>query len=198
MVNIKNAIEIAKPLIKNYEGLASTTPAPKLTLAAKNGNPNQKIYAYWDNYAKLYTIGWGSIYLNGKRVKQNDVITRSQAETLFEKEIIEREKLIRNKVNLNKLNENQYAVLISIAYNAGPGGLSATKILPAINAGKPAAEVAAIIKDSLTTSKGVKVPGLVRRRKEESNFFLQIPALLNNKLPITILILSLSALYFFF
>ena len=198
MVNIQKAIEVAKPLIKNYEGLASSTPPPTLTYVRKDGSPNDKIYAYWDKFAKIYTIGWGSIYLNGRKVRENDVITRAQAETLFEQEVIEKEKSIRGKVDLNKVNENQYAVLISMAYNAGPAGLAKTKILPAINSGKPAVEVAAIIKDSITTSRGVQVPGLVRRRKEESEFFMQIPTFVKKyKFPIGIVLIAAVGISFY-
>lgn len=202
MVNIQKAIEVAKPLIKNYEGLASSTPPPTLTYVRKDGSPNDKIYAYWDTFAKIYTIGWGSIYLNGRPVKATDVITRAQAETIFEQEVIEKEKSIRGKVDLNKVNENQYAVLISIAYNAGAAGLARTRILPAINTGKPVAEVAAIIADSLTTSRGAVVPGLVRRRREESDFFMQIPIqefVSNNKntLLIGIVLVGIGAYLFY-
>lgn len=198
MVNIQKAIEIAKPLIKNYEGLASSTPPPNLVYVSKTGNPNDRIFAYWDKFAKIYTIGWGSIYLNGKPVKATDVITRAQAETIFEQEVIGKEKSIRDKVDLNKVNENQYAVLISIAYNAGPAGLAKTRILPAINTGKPAAEVAAIIKDSLTTSKGAVVPGLVRRRREESEFFMQIPTFIKKyKFPIAIVLVAAVGISFY-
>jgi hypothetical protein len=79
---------------------------------------------------------------------------------------------LKGKVDLNKINDNQYAVLISLAYNAGQGNLNKTRILPAINSGKSPQEVSAIIRDSLTTSRGVTVPGLIRRRREEADFYL--------------------------
>jgi len=187
MVNINKAIEISKPLIKNYEGLASSTPPPKLTLLSKEGNPNDRVYAYWDKFAKIYTIGWGSTRINGRPVKENDVITRKEAERLFEQEVIEQEGYLRKNVDLNKVNENQYATLISLTYNAGIGNLKASRILPAINSGKSPQEVSAIIKDSITTSRGQVVGGLVRRRKEESEFFLTIPPIIReNKGVITI------------
>jgi len=177
MVNINNAIQIAKPLIKNYEGLASGTPpcgtdTKCLGYMAKTGNPNEKVYAYWDRFAKIWTIGWGSTYLNGRKVQESDVITRGQAEVIFEQEVIEKEKGLKGKVDLNKINDNQYAVLISLAYNAGQGNLNKTRILPAINSGKSPQEVSTIIRDSLTTSRGVTVPGLIRRRREEADFYL--------------------------
>ena len=177
MVNINNAIQIAKPLIKNYEGLASGTPpcgtdTKCLGYMAKTGNPNEKVYAYWDKFAKIWTIGWGSTYLNGRKVQENDVITRDEAERIFEQEVIQQEKYVRPTVDLNKLNDNQYAILISLSYNAGIGNLKKTRILPAINSGKSPQEVSAIIRDSLTTSRGATVPGLVRRRREEADFYL--------------------------
>jgi lysozyme len=139
---------------------------------AKTGNPNEKVYAYWDRFAKIWTIGWGSTYLNGRKVQENDVITREEAERIFEQEVIQQEKYVRPTVDLNKLNDNQYAILISISYNAGIGNLKKTRILPAINSGKSPQEVSAIIRDSLTTSRGATVPGLVRRRREEADFYL--------------------------
>lgn len=191
MVNINQAIEIAKPLIKNYEGLASATPPPNLTYVKREGSPNDRIYAYWDRFAKIYTIGWGSTRLNGRPVQENDVITRKEAEILFEQEVKQHEGYLRKMVDLNKVNVNQYAVLISMTYNAGPGNLKNTRILPAINSGRPASEVSAIIKDSLTTSRGAVVPGLVRRRREESEFFLKVPEIISkNKGTILIALVS--------
>ena len=201
MVNINKAIEIAKPLIKNYEGLASSTPPPNLTYVKKEGNPNDKIYAYWDKFAKIYTIGWGSTRLNGRPVQEKDVITRSEAEAIFTQEVIQQEGYLRKNVDLNKVNENQYAILISLTYNAGIGNLKSTRILPAINSGKSPSEVSAIIKDSLTTSRGVVVGGLVRRRKEESEFFLIPPIIRENKGAITIGLLLIGigiGAYFYF
>lgn len=173
---IDRAIQITKPMIKNYEGLASSTPPMSLTYMKKEGSPSDRVYAYWDKFAKIWTIGWGSTYINGRKVREDDVITRAQAEKLFEDEVIEKEKSIRKIIDLTKVNENQYAVLISIAYNAGPGGLTTkSRIASTVNSGRPPQEVSAIIKDSLIRAKGEIVPGLVRRRREESEFYLKAP-----------------------
>ena len=139
--------------------------------------------------------------MNGRPVQEKDVITRSEAEAIFTQEVIQQEGYLRKNVDLNKVNENQYAILISLTYNAGIGNLKSTRILPAINSGKSPSEVSAIIKDSLTTSRGVVVGGLVRRRKEESEFFLIPPIIRENKGAITIGLLLIGfgiGAYFYF
>lgn len=183
MANFDRALKIAKPLIKGYEGLASSTPPCGTSWAAvkkclnylpKEGNPNDKVYAYWDIYAKLYTIGWGSIYYKKRMVQATDVITRAEAERIFEEEVIQKAKDLQKYVDFKKINDNQLAVLISMAYNAGVGGINRyTKVFQYIKENKPATVVAKNIRDTLTTSKGVTVPGLVRRRREESEFYLK-------------------------
>lgn len=185
MANINRSINKAIEFIKEREGLASKTPPCTdvrkgycLTYLAKVGPATDKVYSYWDRFAKIYTIGWGSIYLGGRKVQATDVITRADADNLVIQEVQEKEKSIRNLVDYKKINDNQYATLISIAYNAGAGNLKKTRILPAIKNNLPKEQVASIIKDSLITSKGVVVKGLINRRKLEADLYLTPTAVL--------------------
>jgi len=179
MANINRSIIKAVEVIAQFEGLASKTPPCMdarrgycLTYLPKEGPATDKVYSYWDRFARIYTIGWGSIYLKGRRVTATDVITRAEADQLLIDEVKEKEASVRRLVDYKKINDNQYATLISIAYNAGAGNLSRSRIIPAIKNNLPAEQVANIIKDSIVTSRGVVVQGLINRRKKEAALYL--------------------------
>lgn len=179
MANINRSIIKAVKIIAEFEGLASKTPPCMdarrgycLKYLPVEGAGTDKVYSYWDRYAKIYTIGWGSIYLKGRRVTATDVITRAEADQLLIDEVKEKEASVRRLVDYKKINDNQYATLISIAYNAGAGNLRSSRIIPAIKNNLPVEQVANIIKDSMITSRGVVVPGLIARRKKEAALYL--------------------------
>jgi LPXTG-motif cell wall-anchored protein len=83
----------------------------------------------------------------------------------------EKEKEIRSFIDYSKLTNNEYAALLSIAYNAGATGLKRTSIDESLNT-KTRQETANIIKDSILTAKGSYVQGLKNRRIDESKLFL--------------------------
>jgi hypothetical protein len=83
----------------------------------------------------------------------------------------EKEKAIRSLIPYEKLKDNQYAALISIAYNAGEGNFKASSIDNLINAGASDAEVSAKIQDSIVTASGVYNQGLKNRRVDESKLY---------------------------
>ena len=133
---------------------------------------NTPVYAYFDSIGKVWTIGWGNTYYaNGNAVKQNDKITKSEADTLIVKIVNEKEQAIRSSVPYQTLTDNQYAALISIAYNAGQGNFRASKIPKAITSGQSNKQVASVIQDSIVTSRGVFVPSLKSRRIDESKLY---------------------------
>lgn len=172
MANIENSIRIATEFAKKWEGLASANPS-SLKYLSKTSSPDTKVYAYYDKLGHVWTIGWGSTYKkDGSQFKSGDVITKQEADDLSKWQMQEKEKAIRSFIPYQDLTDNEYASLISIAYNAGQGNLKASKIPSALTSGKPKQEVADIIQDSIVTAKGKFVEGLKNRRIDESKLFL--------------------------
>lgn len=133
--------------------------------------PDGRIQAYWDSKGKVWTIGWGSTYYeDGAPVKEGDIITRKRADDLLRLVVTQKEKEIRPAVTA-RLNENQYAALISIAYNAGEGFLKGSNLLKLINAGAPKEEIEQAFSVAAVTAKGKFVQGLYNRRMNELRLF---------------------------
>ena len=171
MADIQASINTAVAFAKKWEGLysGSSTSKKKVSDSASYNTP---IYAYYDTLGQVWTIGWGNTYYaNGSKVKSGDKIMKADADAMINWEMAEKEKEIRSFIDSSKLTNNEYAALISIAYNAGATGLKRTTIDESLNT-KTRQETANIIKDSILTSKGVYVQGLKNRRVDESKLFL--------------------------
>ncbi len=100
-------------LIKSFEGL--------------------KLNAYKCS-ANKETIGYGNtFYEDGTPVKMGDTITKERAESLFE--LISDSFAAKVKpVVTSAVNENQFAALVSFAYNCGIGNLKSSTLLRKVNA----------------------------------------------------------------
>jgi GH24 family phage-related lysozyme (muramidase) len=172
MADISKSISIATAFIQKEEKLASGS-ASSTTLIGSSAPDNTPVYAYWDSVGGKWTIGWGNTYYQNKApVNAGDKITKAQARDLNLFVVRQKEAVIRNFVPYTRLTDNQYAVLISIAYNAGEGNLHASRIMDAVNSGASPSDTAAVIKSSLVTSQGVYVQGLANRRVKEAALWL--------------------------
>ena len=157
-MNIDLAKKIAAREIRGFEQCATKLP-------------DGRIKAYWDKYGKVWTIGWGNTYYqDGSAVREGDIITQAQADTLLDFVIDQKEKIIRPYFKV-KLNENQYAALISLAYNCGEGNLKKSHLLELINAGASRAEIEDQFDETCVTAKGVWMKGLYNRRLSEMKLF---------------------------
>lgn len=117
-------------------------------------------------YDGKWTIGYGCT----KAVTKGIVWTRERAEHELRKEVSEAEGAVTRLVTV-EINQNQFDALTSFAYNCGIGALQGSTLLRKLNAGDY--EGAAAEFGKWVNSNGVKnVPGLVRRRREESALFL--------------------------
>jgi lysozyme len=96
--------------------------------------------------AGILTIGYGH---TGPDVVPQQTITQAQADLLLEHDISKFEKGIQNLVS-QALTSNQFSALVCFAFNCGLYALEFSK---------------------WNKSKGVISPGLVRRRKAESDLF---------------------------
>ena len=129
-------------LIKKYEGCRLTAYKPVA---------NEK---YW-------TIGWGHY---GEDVYQGMKITQKEADDMLKEDL----KHYENYVNINcehlKLNQNQFDALVSFTYNCGLGNLQR------LIRNRSKEEIPKHIEAYVNGASG-KLPGLVRRRKEERELY---------------------------
>jgi lysozyme len=126
---------------------------------------------------EMVTIGYGHANpISRSKFKPGDKITKSQANKLFIKDMNEAAKGVRRifhqweKQGIDiEINQDQYDVLVSLAYNMGVSTLRQTELIQLIKSGdlKKAGEK---IK---TTAISNKFPGLQKRRNLESEKFLR-------------------------
>lgn len=153
-------------LIKEFEGYHKELP---------NGDAE----AYIDPVG-IWTIGWGSIVLNGRPVRRGDVISRKLAEELLNAEVAGFEKDVERLVKV-PLNENQFSSLVSLCYNIGAGAFAGSSARRLLNAGDYNGCAQAMLLWNKGTINGqlTELAGLTRRRKAERELFLKpvsIPA----------------------
>lgn len=138
-------------LIENFEGL--------------------RLVAYQDSVG-VWTIGFGhtgSCAAIGKGdVCAGMMITRAQAQTLLQSDLAFFENGVNNLL-ARSVNPNQFAALVSFAYNVGIGALAHSTLLALVNDGNDAA--AAQQFSVWVWAGGVRLFGLVRRRAAEAALF---------------------------
>jgi len=143
-----------KDLIKTYEGL-------KLTAYKCSANKD--------------TIGYGNtFYEDGSPVKPGDKITMERADKLFGI-IVDSFATKVEKVVKSDVNPNQFAAIVSFAYNAGVGNLQSSTLLKKVNANPNDPT----IKDEFmkwTRAGGKVLNGLVKRRTAESTLYFTAPS----------------------
>jgi lysozyme len=123
--------------------------------------------------AKVPTIGYGTIrYPNGTAVSLKDKpISEKEAEAYLIHELREKAAGVEKLVKV-KLNDNEFAALVSFAYNVGLGALSGSTLLRLLNSNTDRVAVA----DQLlrwNKAGGKELAGLTRRRQAERSLFLQ-------------------------
>lgn len=129
-----------------------------------------RLESYLDVVGK-WTIGYGTISLNGFPVGPNMVINAEVADALLLGKVAEFLDIIDK--NTKNLNQNQIDALASFVYNIGKGGFLKSSLLTFINAGK-------VITEDLFTrwNKGrvngqlVELKGLTKRRKAEFKLYM--------------------------
>ncbi len=123
------------------------------------------LHAYQDSVG-VWTIGYGTTL----GVHAGMTITLAQAEHLLEIDVQHRAAQLAIWVK-SSITDNQMCALISLAYNIGMKAIFHSKLLADINSGMPK-EVCAHDFMSWTHAGGHILPGLVNRRKAESEIFV--------------------------
>jgi lysozyme len=151
-------------LIKGFEGFSS------------------KPYPDPGTGAKPFTIGYGTtIYEDGKEVTMQDpYISEERAIQLLEHDVIKFSNSVEKLVKIS-INDNEFAALVSFAYNCGIGNLTSSTLLKLLNAN---ADKTAIGDQFLRWDKaaGKVMAGLTRRRQAERSLFLANPSASNGHL----------------
>lgn len=114
--------------------------------------------------AGVLTIGWGCT----EGVYEGQIITRAQAETLLQRELMRFEDGVRALVKV-PLTQHQFDALVSFSYNVGLSALGRSTLLRKLNAGDYAAVPAQLAR--WNQGGGRVLAGLVKRRRIEGEMW---------------------------
>ena len=119
----------------------------------------------------VWTIGYGHTAAAGTPAPhQGMVITASEAESILLKDLTQYEAAVENNVNV-KLNDNQFAALVSFAFNVGINAFKNSTLLKKLNSGNFDAVPVELRK--WVKAGGKKVQGLVNRRQAEGYLWME-------------------------
>jgi GH24 family phage-related lysozyme (muramidase) len=132
-----------------------------------------RLTAYQDSVG-VWTIGYGLTSAAGLGpVKKGMTITQQQADDYLVRALVSYEAAV-TRVLARAPNEHQFAAMVSLCYNIGPGAFAKSSIAKRFNVGDAAGAADAF---RLWNKAGGKVlQGLVNRREDERKLFLT-PAL---------------------
>ena len=153
---LEQAVEIAAKLVSRPEFDGLHDPDKRTTV----------IEPYYDPVG-LPTIGYGHL-LSRKAwapLDQFPAISVAQAEALLRADLMKAAGAVMRMVKVS-LNANQLAALIDFVFNAGSGNFEISTVRKVINRGDFASVPAQLMR--WVYAKGVKLPGLVKRRKAEA------------------------------
>lgn len=131
-------------LVKSFEGL--------------------ELEPYADAGGKL-TIGYGHLIKPGEYFTK---ISHTRAHELLREDLRVAEAYVKRYVRV-KLNENQFAALVSLVYNIGPGNFHKSTLLSQLNKGQTARAAEEFLRWNKVGNK--TLAGLVRRREAEKTLF---------------------------
>jgi lysozyme len=116
--------------------------------------------------ANILTIGYGFT----KGVKEDDCITKEDAEKRLKLELMHFEKCVTEFVHRD-LTSNQFSALVCFVYNIGEGNFKASTMLKLLNSGAKPETVANEFSRWIHAG-GKVLNGLIARRKAEAELFL--------------------------
>lgn len=121
---------------------------------------------YMDSGGKA-TIGFGHLVREGEFYT---TLSKAEASTLMQQDLQLAEAIVKRKVTV-PLNQNQFAALVSLVYNIGPGNFSSSTLLKKLNAGDYRGASNEFLRWKHVA--GEPVAGLERRRAIERTLFLR-------------------------
>lgn len=132
-----------------------------------------RLTAYLDNRGTP-TIGWGSIYLNGRRVVLEDVIIQEQADQMFETEAGEFDAQLNKILGDIVLPQNKYDALWDFLFNEGEVHLMESTLLRKVKADPNDITIPNEFMKWIYSGGKVPVEGLIRRRGKEIALWLDV------------------------
>lgn len=159
----EEAVAAVIPFIKDHEKFAARAYRTKLGVDKKTGAP---IYDKW-------TLGYGQTEIDGRPVRPGDVIDEPSASRYVEQKVRQvADELHRSARWLGGASAKATAAMYDLAYNMGPGALSAVKspiLHRTASAAKTTRDVDAAIWAQVPTyvrAGGLVLQGLVNRRND--------------------------------
>ncbi len=125
------------------------------------------LHAYQDSVG-VWTIGYGH---TGADVQPGLVINQAGAEQLLRRDLDKFERGVEGELDGAACTDNQFAAMVSLAYNVGLGNFAKSSVLRLHRAGDYNGAAAAF---SMWNKAGGRVlAGLTRRRAEEARLYLR-------------------------
>jgi len=125
--------------------------------------------AYLDS-AGIWTIGFGTIKINGKPVKKGDTCTKEQAEQWLKLDCLWVDACLDKYITI-VVTQNQFDALASLVYNIGETAFKSSTLLTKLNTDDY--QGAANQFDVWVNAGGKRLQGLVNRRAKEKELFLK-------------------------
>lgn len=113
--------------------------------------------------AKIWTIGYG--HTGPDITKDTPAITKTQGEVLLLQDLLQFERAVLRLIT-RPLTDGQFDALVSFTFNLGAGTLQRSTLRMRCNRGEDADVPAEFMK--WVWGGGKKLPGLIRRRREEA------------------------------
>lgn len=166
-------------LIHSFESLeleAYPDPGSPLGRACTRANLRMRSYkklAGWQSLSGApWTIGWGHTgrMPDGTPVAPDKTVTKEIADAIFAADIAGFEVGVEGLVKV-PVTDNQFAAVVSFAYNCGLGNLASSTLLRKLNSGDYIGASEEFPK--WNKSGGQVLDGLTRRRKAEQALFLK-------------------------
>ena len=130
------------------------------------GNISKYLNAY-KCPAGVWTIGIGTtIYPNGQRVKEGDIITIDQAYEFLRHDLRSTQQQV-DSYTTDLINQSQFDSLVSFAYNLGTNALKGSTLLKKVNINVNDPTIQQEF-EKWKFAQGKELPGLLRRRKSEA------------------------------
>lgn len=154
------------PRTINKAGLALIQAHEGLRLTAYDDLQPKKKLRPGDQLKGTLTIGYGH---TGPDVAIGQVITKAEAAELLKADLREAEADVEGAIAVT-MTDNEFAALVSLAFNIGGPNLRKSSVRRKLNAGDRLGAAEAF--KLWNKSKGQVLAGLVRRRAEEAALFL--------------------------
>ena len=126
-----------------------------------------RLTAYKD-IGGVLTVGYGH---TGKDVYKGQIINQEKAEALLRQDIKRFELAVEELLDNAPTTQNQFAAMVSLAYNVGPGNFEKSSVLRHHKSGKYVSAAASFML-WVNAGKLKKVAGLIRRRNAERKLYV--------------------------